>query len=156
MVLVFLTLFPAVSQSDMDFHTMVDFNVTLDALCDFVETQDSDVIESVIEQNRIFIITGSIAARQVINPDAETFLGEFDLVSGQWFGVEEVKMYKGILQFTGPRFSAMIPARRSRRANPDEVPLNSFVLVPVRLVGFRENDGITVPVLEGLSLRIIN
>ncbi|MBI9103557.1 MAG: hypothetical protein JEY99_14180 [Spirochaetales bacterium] len=154
-LLLTLILLPVIGQSDVDFHNLVDYNAKLEDLCGFVASQPSEVVDSVVQQNRIFLVTGSISSRLVLDADQETYAGEFEIVSGQWIGLEDVQMYRAVIQFHGPQYSQMIPARRSRNANPNEVPLNSFVMVPVLLTGVREYEGVIIPVLEGIGMRII-
>jgi len=137
------------------FNAAVDFPVTLEDLCNFVESQPAEVIQSVAGQDRIFLIMGVVDARTIVPTENDEFLGEIEIVTGQWQGLEEVKMFRAVTRFQGQQFAGMIPARRSRNANPNEIPLNVTVLEAVKLVGTREYSGTVIPVLEGLNIRII-
>ena len=153
--LIICCLIPVTGQTAVEFLTMVDFYAQLEHLCEFVENQPDEIVAQVIQQQRVFLITGPIAAREIIVPEAENFVGEFEIVSGQWIGLEDVKMYRGFVQFYGPQFSNLIPAAGSRRSSPEEIPLNANVLIPVLLAGVREYEGVRVPVFEGIEIRIL-
>ena len=65
-------------------------------------------------------------------------------------------MYQCILQLKGPGFANAIPARRSRNTNPDEIELNSHILVVASVEGVRElANGRKVPVLRAYFIRLI-
>lgn len=139
-----------------EFNGHVDFMVTLEDLCNFVESQPEDVIRTVIVQDRIFLIVGTVTTRQVISADEADYVGELEIITGQWQGLEDVKIFRGVTRFSGPQFAGMIPARRSRTADPREIPVNVSVLQAVKLIGIRDFQGKPVPVFEGINIRILN
>lgn len=132
-----------------DFNATVDFASTLSQL-DQIAASGQEL------PSRFVIIDGAVAARQVINGDAEQYLGELELIAGDWEGVANVVRYECILQLVGPEFASAIPARRSRRANPAEIALNTRLLAVAKVVGVRElENGTTIPVLRAYYIRRI-
>ena len=150
-----LSLFQLAALNGDEFNSSVDFPVTLEDLCNFVESQPEEVIQAVIAQDRIFLIIGVVDARKIVPTEGDEFLGEIEAITGQWQGLEEVKMFRCITQYRGDQFARMIPARRSRTADPNEIPLNVTVLQAVKLIGTRDYMGQRIPLLEGLNIRII-
>ncbi len=138
-------------QTIEDFNGIVDFTLTLGDLDAAAANGDADALP-----NRLVIIEGAVASRQVINSDAEEYLGELELVSGEWIDTSVVIRYQCVLQLSGPSFASAIPARRSRKANPDEIALNTRILTVARAVGIRQlADGTFVPVLQAYYIRRI-
>ncbi len=135
-----------------DFNKVVDFSVTLKTLNKTVSENKDDLLTG----SEFIIITGSVATRQVIEKDKENFLGEIEIVQGEWIGVESVKMYKCIVQFSGSQYYSMIPARRSRKINKAEIILNSNVMIAGKFIGVREVDNLKIPVIDGYYIRTLN
>ena len=132
-----------------DFNSVVDFASTLSEL-------DQAAMGGGTLPSRFVIIEGAVAARQVINGEADQYLGELELITGEWVGVEKVVRYECILQLVGPEFASAIPARRSRTANPAEISLNTRVLAVAKAVSIRQlDDGTTIPVLRAYFIRKI-
>ncbi|MAG13500.1 MAG: hypothetical protein CMN78_02770 [Spirochaetales bacterium] len=138
-------------QNPDDFNSVVDFESTLGSLMQAVVDNNPFALP-----DKFIIVDGAVASRVVVNGDADQYLGELELVAGEWIGVESVVRYQCILQLIGPEFAAAIPARRSRRANPNEIKLNSRILVVAKATGIRENaDGEFIPVLRAYYIRSI-
>ena len=90
----------------------------------------------------------------MINKEEDSFVAELELVNGTWVGLEEVEIYKCYIILTGSEFAQRIPARRSRKKLPNEIELNSRVLVVGKLVSTRRDDeGMIIPVLEAIYVR---
>lgn len=154
LVIALLLLFPAllVAQTLDDFDRIVDFGIALKEL--HVAASAGTITTT---PDSFFIIDGAVASRRVVQSDRESFLGELELVNGEWVGVEEVLLYRCIVQLVGPEFFEAIPARRSRRANPAEIALNTRLLIVGKLTELRilEN-GQAIPVLQAYYIRTLN
>ena len=138
-------------QSIEDFNDVIDFNITLGDLDKIAMSGNPDALPSTF-----LIIDGAVASRIVINSNAAEFVGELQIVGGEWKGVEEVVRYECILVLVGPEFASAIPARRSRRANPKEIGLNTRILAVAKAIGLHEReDGSIVPVLQAYYIRKI-
>lgn len=138
-------------QSFEEFNGIVDFETTMRELDRAAETGNPDALPS-----RFVVIDGVVASRVVVNSNPDEFVGELRLVGGEWIGVEEVVRYECVLIITGPEFASAIPARRSRRANPDEIELNTRILAVAKALGLYEReDGSIVPVLQAFQVRKI-
>ncbi len=149
-VLIIMAVMPVFGITIEEFDEIFDFSLTLR---DLTEISGIDAL-SEADSGKFIIISGSVASRAIISSDEQNFIGEIVLVDGTWVGVENVIKYQCIVRFTGLEFSSMIPARRSRRANPDEVVLNSSVLIIGKLAELRTLDnGLIIPVVEGFHLR---
>ena len=139
-------------QSIEDFSAVVDFDITIRELAAAAAASNVETLPE-----RLIIIDGSVASRLVVDSNPESFVGQIELVGGEWIGVEDVVTYRCYLLLEGPRFAKAIPARRSRTVNPDEITLNSRILVVGEFLGlFDMEDGTTVPVLSALFIRKID
>jgi len=151
-----VTVFVAMSlnvfgQSIQDFEEIVDFDFSIRELSRAAEGSGGDF------PDRLVIIDGTVSARYVLDANRDTYVGQLELVGGEWLGVEEVVTYRCILLLQGTQFANAIPARRSRTKHPDEIDLNSRLLVVgtfLRL--FDMEDGTTVPILDAFHIRKID
>ena len=149
--LVFLPLL-IFGQTIEDFNDVVDFDITLGKLARAAAVEDREALP-----NRLIIVDGAVASRLVIDANPETYMGQIELVGGEWLGVEEVVTYRCFLLLEGPRFADAIPARRSRIKNPDEIEMNSRIMVVAEYMGlFDMDDGTTVAVLRAHYIRSID
>jgi len=116
-------------------------------------TLSPELARNLVDEGRLVLFTGTIASRKVVNGDEAAFVGELELIDGEWQGTESVAMYKSYLRLEGPEFFGTIPQGRSREKNPNEIETNSRYLVIGQIVELRrERDG-TFPVLRVLYLR---
>ena len=144
--------FLTVAQSIEDFDSIVDFRITLKELSSAAESGQITEIPG-----WFYIVDGAVASRAIVQGDRDNFIGELEVVSGEWVGVEAALMYSCIVQLVGSEFYAAIPARRSRRANPAEIALNSRVLIVGKLTGLRDiGNGKILPVLRAFHVRTLN
>jgi len=135
-----------------DFNEVVDFSISIRELATAAANNDMAALP-----DRLVIIQGSVASRLVIDANAESYIGQLELVGGEWLGVEDVVTYRCFLLLEGPRFANTIPARRTRNKHPDEIDLNSRILVVGEFLGlFDMENGTTVPVLNALHIRKID
>ncbi len=141
-----------VGQSIEDFNDVVDFSVSIRELSLAAAAGDVEALPT-----KLVVIDGTVASRLVVDANPDTYIGQLELVGGEWLGVEDVVTYRCFLLLEGSRFANTIPARRSRTKHPDEIELNSRILVVGRLLGlFDMEDGTTVPVLEVYHIRRID
>jgi hypothetical protein len=134
--------FSIFGQTSDDFNAIVDFNTTLKDLHEAAVKGDDSTLPY-----RLVIIDGTVAGLEVLVADEAEYLGQVILVSGEWQGVESVVKYQCVVLLEGERFVNAIPARRSRTPHPDEIQLNSRILVVARILGIVEwdsNSNITV------------
>ena len=141
-----------VGQTLEDFNDLVDFGTTIKDLHNAAAGGELGALP-----DSFLVLDGTDAAREVINGDRNDYLGELQFVSGEWIGVEQVIMYRCILQLEGPEFASAIPARRSRNPNPAEITLNSRQIVIAKTVDIRQReDGSFIPVLRVYHVRRSN
>ena len=139
-------------QSVEDFNRVVDFDISIRELALAAAVEDREALP-----DRLVIIDGTVASRLVINSNAEEYIGQLELVGGEWIGVEDVVTYRCYLLLQGPRFANAIPARRSRTKHPEEIEANTRVLIVGEYLGlFDLPDGTIVPVLNAVYLRKID
>lgn len=144
---------PVFSDVKEDFDEIVDFSMTLELINRAAAAQRTEALAS----DKAIIIDGAISTIQILDTEPDTFSAELEIVDGEWIGFEDVQMYSCIVEVNGPEFAARIPARRSRRAIPDEITVNSHVIVIARFTGLREiPDEYPVAVLEGYYIRTID
>lgn len=139
-------------QTIEEFNDVVDFDITIRELATAAAAEDREALP-----DRLVIIDGSVASRLVIDGNRDTYMGQIELVGGEWIGVEDVVTYRCFLLLEGPRFANAIPARRTRTPHPDEIPLNTRIMVVGEYLGlFDMNDGTTVAVLNAHYIRKID
>lgn len=135
-------------ESKQDFDNTVDFSVTFKDLFDGVNSGKS------FDTKKFIVIDGSITARIVVNKEEDNFIAELELVNGEWEGLEEVEIYKCFVVLKGSDFLKRIPVKRSRKKLPNEIELNSRVLVIGKIISTRKDDeGLIIPVLEVIYVR---
>ena len=133
-----------------DFDGIIDFSMTLKDLDKRVSRGESP--ESL--GDRLFLLDGAVSAIEIISGEEEPFLAVIDLVSGQWIGMEDVERYTCKVIVRGPQFEKRIPRRRRRNPAPDEILVNSTVLVLTQLIDIIEDEsGNRLALLEGYYLR---
>ncbi len=150
--LMILSLFSVGAQTREEWESLVDFDITLQKLSDAVANPEA----SILPEGKLLILRGSVASRQVLNADRETYQAELKLVTGRWIGLESVKMYSALAILSGPEFFNHVPARRSRNPHPDEIALNSDVMVVARYMGVIEREDVMLPVLDVYQLRLLD
>jgi hypothetical protein len=118
-------------------------------------TLKPELAQSLVEEGRLVLFTGTIASRKIVNGDEAGFVGELELIDGEWQGTESVAMYKSFLRLEGPVFFGTIPQGRSREKNPNEIETNTRYLVIGQIVELRREREGSFPVLKVLYLREI-
>jgi len=133
-----------------EFSAIVDFTVTFEELYRHYSLKQGPPVP----ENKLIIIDGSIASIMVIDPEETSFIGELEVLNGRWVGLEDVEVYKCFVEVKGPNFFSRIPVRRTRKKLPDQIEVNSRVLIIGKITGTRlDNDGNTIPVLEAAFIR---
>jgi hypothetical protein len=139
-------------QSVEDFNRVVDFDISIRELALAAAEENMEALP-----DKLVIIDGTVASRLLIDGNPETYVGQLELVGGEWIGVEDVVTYRCYLLLEGPRFANAIPARRSRTKNPAEIEMNTRIMVVGEFLGlFDLPNGTTVPVLNAVYIRKID
>jgi len=149
---IFLAAGLLVGQTREEWNSLTNFDVTLEELSEMVDRPGA--LEAVAD--KILILRGVVETRQVSVNDGENYQAELVIISGRWIGLEEVRMYSVMAILSGQEFVNYVPAGRTRNPHPDEVPLNSDVLLAGKLLGVADYDGRAVPVLDCYGIRVIN
>jgi hypothetical protein len=114
---------------------------------------DPTLLTELKSNQRLVLFTGTIASRKVINGEEDNFIGELELIDGEWHGTSAVSMYKSYLRLEGPQYYGTIPERRSRQKNPREIETNTRYLVIGEVVDLRRDEKGDFPVVKVLFLR---
>jgi hypothetical protein len=131
-----------------DFDRVTDFSVTIRTLSGLSATQGRAL------SARIVLLDGTVSAMQYINPEQASFAVELELVSGEWVGLEDVKIYRCRVRFEGPEFFPLFPRRAPKNPSPEQVVPNDRLLVAARLVGQTAGQaGEPLWLLRGLHVR---
>ena len=140
----------AAAQTNGQIKDPVNFDLTLKDLYLMVKEGNANNIDP----DQYVVLSGTVSAKQVLNPDKENFAGMLELSSGEWIGVKDVEIYRCYIQLEGSEFSSMIPVRRSRKPKPEEIQLNTKILVLGKYLGYSEDEnGNKYPVLKGFKIR---
>lgn len=137
-------------QSFQELSVLLDLEATLKAV-----NNDAELLDNLISDGRMVLFTGTVASRVLISGEDEEFLGELELIDGEWYGTEAVAMYKAYLRLEGPAFAGTIPARRSREKSPNEIETNTNFIVIGELIEGREEESGVYPVVRVRYLRRI-
>jgi hypothetical protein len=120
------TALPALSHGDFD--RVVDFSVTLKSLAAAAEGKAQ------LPTGRMVVLSGTVSDVAILDKEQATFKVRIELITGEWIGLEDVKAYSCYVEFSGPEFFKVFPARAPRAATPGVISGNSRVLVVGRVV----------------------
>jgi len=112
---------PALSRADFD--RVVDFSVTLKNLAAVAEGREQ------LPAGKTIMLSGTVSDVNILSKEEATFKVRIELITGEWIGVEDVKSYACYIEFSGPEWFKIFPARAPRTAPPGVVSLNSRVIV---------------------------
>jgi len=118
---------PALSRADLD--RLIDFSVTLKSLATAAEQGLP------LPEGKTVLLSGTVSDVNILSKDEAGFKVRIELITGEWIGMDDVKAYTCYVEFTGPEYAKLFPARPPREANRQLVTLNSRVLVLGRVVG---------------------
>jgi hypothetical protein len=143
-----VTALPALSHGDFD--RVVDFGVTLKSLAAAAEGT------APLPTGRMVVLSGTVSDVTIIDKEQPTFKVRIELITGEWIGLEDVKAYACYVEFSGPEFFKVFPARAPRNATPGVITGNSRVLVVGRVVNITTSPlGAKRVLLDGAYIRSI-
>jgi len=132
-----------------DFDRVVDFSVTLKTLA--AAADGSQPLPG-----KMIILTGTVSSVTILDKDQPTFRVRIELITGEWIGMDDVKAYSCFVDFTGPEFFKIFPARAPAKPGLDIVAQNSRVVVAGRAVSVTTTPlGEKRVVVEGATVRAI-
>ncbi len=111
-----------------DFDRVVDFSVTLKELAAVADGAAS------LPTGRFVVLDGTVSDVNVIDKDEASFRVRIELITGEWIGTEDVRSYTCYVDFSGPDFARIFPARPPRTPQAGTVVINSRVIVVGRPV----------------------
>jgi hypothetical protein len=136
---------PALSKDD--FNKVVDFSVTLKSLFTGAEG-------GTLPGGRFLILTGTVSDVNILDKNEATFKVRIEVITGEWIRTEDVKSYTCYVEFSGPEYFAVFPARAPREATSGVVLLNSRILVVGRPVSIVATPlGAKQALVEGIAIR---
>ncbi|MGO9413372.1 MAG: hypothetical protein ACLQCB_21815 [Spirochaetia bacterium] len=134
--------------SRADFDRVVDFSVTLKDLSAVADGREP------LPSGKLVILNGTVSDVNVISKDEGSFRVRIELITGEWIGTEDVKSYTCYVDFTGPEFFKIFPARPPRAAVPGTVVIDSRVIVIGRPVDVTKTPlGEKRVLVEGMFVR---
>ncbi len=126
MSLVLTTAAHAISRAD--FERVVDFSITLKDLAAVAEGRES------LPSGKMVIINGTVSDVDVVDQKEASFRVRIEVITGEWIGTEDVKSYSCYVDFTGPEYFKVFPARPPRNPVAGTIAINSRVIVVGRPV----------------------
>lgn len=139
---------PAVSRGEFD--RVVDFSVTLKTLAAVAEGKVT------LPTGRMLLLSGTVSSVTRVNPDQAGFKVRIELITGEWIGLEDVKAYACYVDYSGPEFFAIFPARAPAGGAAGLVLQNSRVIVAGQAVTVTTTPlGERRVVLDGAYIRVI-
>ncbi len=124
---------PAAAISRADFDRVVDFSVTLK---DLAAAADGTAR---LPTGRLCVLNGTVSDVDISSKDEATFRVRIELITGEWIGTEDVRSYSCYVDFSGPEFFKIFPARPPRSPVPGTVVINSRVIVVGRALDITQN-----------------
>jgi hypothetical protein len=121
LLLACVSFLPALSRADFD--RVVDFSVTLKTLSSAADGT------APLPVGRMVLLSGTVSDVSILDKDEATFRVRIELIAGEWVGLEDVKAYACYVEFSGPEFFKVFPARPPRSGTPGVVVLDSRVMV---------------------------
>jgi hypothetical protein len=121
LLLVCSSFLPALSRADFD--RVVDFSVTLKTLASAADGK------APLPVGKMLLLSGTVSDVSILSKDEATFRVRIELIAGEWIGLEDVKAYACYVDFAGPEFFKVFPARPPRNATPGIVVPDSRVVV---------------------------
>jgi len=109
--------------SRADFERVADFSVTLKDLAAVADGAAR------MPDGRFVVLNGTVSDVNVIDKEQASFRVRIELITGEWIGTDEVKSYSCYVDFTGPEFSKVFPAKPPRTPVEGTVVINSRVIV---------------------------
>jgi hypothetical protein len=123
------TALPALSRADLD--KIIDPSVTLKTLSAVADGKAS------LSAARMVLLTGTVSDVSILDKEEESFRVRIELITGEWIKLEDVKSYACYVEFSGPEYFKVFPARAPREATPGVIATNSRVVIigkPLRVV----------------------
>ncbi len=111
-----------------DFDKVVDFSVTLKDLAAVADGTQN------LPAGRFVVLSGTVSDVNVIDKTEGSFRVRIELITGEWVGTEDVKSYTCYVDFSGPAFARIFPARPPRNPEAGTVVIDSRVIVVGRPV----------------------
>lgn len=148
LLLVCSSFLPALSRADIE--RVLDFSVTLKTLTAVADGK------APLPAGKMLLLSGTVSDISILNKDEASFRVRIELINGEWVGLEDVKSYACYVEFTGPDFFKVFPARPPGTATPGVVVLDSRVVV----IGAAQ-DVTTTPLgekrvrVQGVYIRVI-
>jgi hypothetical protein len=133
-----------------DFDRIVDFSVTLKSLSAAATGSAS------LPTGRLVVLSGTVSDVTILDANEATFKVRIEIITGEWIGTEDVKSYASYVEFTGPEYVKVFPARAPRTATPGIIAANTRVLVvgePVKIV--TTPTGAKQVLIDGVDIRSI-
>ena len=133
-----------------DFDHVVDFSVTLKSL------SAAAAGSGVLPTDRFVLLTGTVADVTFLDANEATFRVRVELITGEWVTSDEVRSYTCYVEFSGPEFFKIFPARAPRTVTPGIIVANTRVLVvgkPSRIV--TNAAGVKEALVDGATIRSI-
>lgn len=137
-----------ISRTDLD--KVMDFSVTLKTVA------AAAAGEVVLPPNKLFALNGTVSEITFVDKAQASFHARITLISGEWLGVEDVKMFSCYVDFSGPEFFTVFPARAPKDTT-NVVLADTRVLIIARAVEVTTSPtGENLVVLEGQYLRVLH
>jgi hypothetical protein len=112
---------PALSRADLD--RVADVSITLKTLSDVADGK------APLPDSRLLILTGTVSDVNIISKDPASFKVRIEILSGEWFGDEDVKAYACYVEFSGPEYFKIFPPKLPANATSDLIGLSTRVLI---------------------------
>jgi hypothetical protein len=148
-VLIFVCCYGVFGEPAAGFDNFVDFTITLKDLDSVAKSGNFEKIK-----NKYLILDGALTEYSVKENTETSYSVEIELIDGEWVGVTGVFMYRCLVVFRGNDYKAVFPERRRATPAPEEIPINSNLIIVAKIKELRTVGNRVIPVLDGYYLRV--
>jgi hypothetical protein len=112
---------PALTRADLE--RVIDPSVTLKSL------SAAAAGTATLPTGKMVLLTGTVSDVSILDKERETFKVRIEVITGEWIGLEDVKSYACYVEFSGPEYFTVFPAKAPRDAAEGVISLNSRVVI---------------------------
>lgn len=134
----------------VDFRAVYEFETSLSEIIDRID--DPTFTDRLF--NEVVVVFDAVVSDVIVfSPDPADYYAEVEVVTGQWIGLEDVRLDRAIVFIADPALAGRVAERAPRDPDPDLILRNSKILVAGRLYQvFEDTDGNAIPAFEAYQL----
>lgn len=134
-----------------DLDRIIDLNLSLKE----ISNSTPDQLDVIIASEKYVIIKGTVSSITEIERSEDNFILDIHIIDGEWIGLENVEVYKCIVNISGLEWENRFPKRVPREINEEHILLNNSVIVIGKVSDYVLEKGFLLTVINGQYIRKI-